>query len=63
MRYGLKWMKPYITTTSFVVLINGDPFKFFTATRDLRQGDPLSPLLFIMIMEALNRLLGRAKDL
>lgn len=56
-------MKSCITTTSFVALINGGPSNFFNASRGLRQGGPLSPLLFIMVMEALNGLLGKAKDL
>lgn len=66
MGFGLKlrnWMKSYITTTSFAVLLNGSPSKFFNASRRSRQGNPLSLLLFIMEMEGLNRLLGRAKDL
>lgn len=46
-----RWMNACITTT-FAVLINGDPSSFFQASRGLRQGDPLS--LFIAVMEGLN---------
>lgn len=45
------------TTVSFNVLINGAASNFFHAERGLRQGCPLSPMLFLLIMEGLGRLL------
>ena len=42
------------------ILINGSPKDFFGSSRRLCQGNPLSPLLFVIVMEALSRLLDRA---
>ena len=51
-----------LTTANFVVLINGTPSKFFSASRGIRQGCPLSPLLFILVIEGLNLLISDARD-
>lgn len=56
------WDTTCMTTTSFAVLINGGPSEFLTASRDLRQGDLFSPLLFILVMEVLDGLLNKARE-
>ncbi|KAF5475670.1 hypothetical protein F2P56_007450 [Juglans regia] len=51
------WVRWYIATTKFSILVNGNPVGFLNSSRDLRQGDSLFPLLFVIVMEALSRML------
>jgi hypothetical protein len=51
------WIMGCVTSANYVVLINGKPPNFFKSSRGLRQGFPLSPLLFLLIVEGLSRLL------
>jgi hypothetical protein len=46
----------------FLILINGSPSDFYNSLRGLCQGGPLSPLLFVIVMEALSKLLDRAVE-
>ncbi|KAL2224078.1 UNVERIFIED_CONTAM: hypothetical protein Sindi_3043700 [Sesamum indicum] len=46
-----RWIEECVTTTSFSVGLNGKPHGFFTGARGLRQGDPLSSYLFVLVME------------
>jgi hypothetical protein len=61
---GLKltnWIMSCVTTPSFVILVNGGPTSFFKSGRRLRQGCPLSLLLFILVMEGLSLMLKKAQ--
>ena len=65
MGFGVKWCKwirTCISTVQFSVLINGSPNNFFGSSRGLRQGDPLSPMLFFIVMEVLSRMLRRVEE-
>jgi hypothetical protein len=49
-----------VSSVWFSILVNGSPNGFFGSYRGLRQGDPLSPLLFVFVMEALSQMISAA---
>ena len=58
-----KWIKRVmtcVTTTSFSILLNGKPYGNVLPSRGIRQGDPLSPYLFLLCAEGFTSLLAKA---
>ncbi|RVW93092.1 Transposon TX1 uncharacterized 149 kDa protein [Vitis vinifera] len=55
-----RWIKWCLSTVRCSVMVNGSPTSFFQSSRGLRQGDPLSPYLFVVVMEAFSVLIKTA---
>jgi hypothetical protein len=55
----INWISCLLSTMSTRIILNGRPGQCICHVRGLRQGDLLSPLLFILVMEALNGLFRR----
>ncbi|KAI3761869.1 hypothetical protein L1987_52291 [Smallanthus sonchifolius] len=56
------WILGILKSASSSVLVNGAPTYIFKCEKGMRQGDPLSPFLFLVVMEALSCMLNRARE-
>lgn len=58
-----KWMEVLIFKSNMSILVNKSQTKEFEVKRGLRQGDPLSPFLFVLVAEALARLVRKSIEI
>jgi hypothetical protein len=65
MGFAKEWAKLImmcVRTANYSVLVNGIPVGKIWPTRGIRQGDPISPYLFLLCAEALSSQLSRADE-
>ncbi|XP_042942689.1 uncharacterized protein LOC122276859 [Carya illinoinensis] len=65
MGFDYKWIEVILRcvyTISYSILLNGIPQSSFTPSRGIRQGDPLSPYLFILCSESLSNSIQYAES-
>lgn len=58
----IQWIMQCVQTVTYSIVINGESIIPFNASKVLRQGDPISPYLFVVAMEYLSRSLSTLKD-
>jgi hypothetical protein len=52
-----------VRTVSYLIVVNGQPVGNIKPSRGLRQGDPISPYLFLLCAEALSSMLNKAESM
>lgn len=56
----VKWVMQCVSTVSYSIKFNGESLPYFKPSRGIRQGDPLSPYLFIIVANVLSHMMKQA---
>ncbi|CAL1385774.1 unnamed protein product [Linum trigynum] len=56
------WIRGAMCSPVLSILVNGESHGFFSSSKGLRQGDPLSPGLFVLVMDVLSFMLGKLRE-
>lgn len=56
------WLQTCWSTAAFAIFLNGSPTKSFKSSRGLRQGDPLSPMIFVLAAKVLTQMVMKAQQ-
>lgn len=59
----ITWVQACLSSATFSFLINGNHTSWITGTRGVRQGDLISPLLFLLVSQNLSTILNKAMSL
>lgn len=57
----VQWIMGCVSSAAFAIIKNGSPSEFFKAGRGLWQGCPLSPLLFLLVVECFSRMIKKGE--
>ncbi|GJV55853.1 RNA-directed DNA polymerase, eukaryota, reverse transcriptase zinc-binding domain protein [Tanacetum coccineum] len=55
----VRWIMACITSSAFSTCLNGEVHGFFKGGRGLKQGDPIPPYLFTLVMEVFNLIMSK----
>ncbi|GKD74120.1 RNA-directed DNA polymerase, eukaryota, reverse transcriptase zinc-binding domain protein [Tanacetum coccineum] len=55
----VNWIMTCVKTKKFSICVNGEAHGYFNGERGLRQGDPISPYLFTLVMEVFSLILSK----